>query len=195
MEHVQWVLRFLSYMFVMFIFWIFSLPKWRSETPFLSCSAVWLETAITGCNVLLLKSGSQFHQMDTDVTWKTQTILVQDFSAKYMFFVEEVVGGSICPGPKLTETENKCTNFFSGTFQVSIIPVAAVPLGSHSKLWCISVAACNIETCNQQLKRKISRFLWGSLSACLGWGMVTTYLRLWDVILGGCVKGSHIFSL
>ena len=152
MKHVQWVLRFLSYMFIMFIFWIFSLPKWISETPCLSCSAVWLETAITGCNVLLLKSGSQFHQMDTDVTWKTQLFWCN------MFFVE-VVGGSICPGPKLAETENKCTNFFSGTFQVSIIPVAAVPLGSHSKLWCISVAACqhwNLQPTTQKKDLQIS---------------------------------------
>lgn len=160
MKHVQWVLRFRSYMFIMFIFWIFSLPKWISETPCLSCSAAWLEIGITGCNVLLLKSGfavlsnGNGHACDLENSSNFGARL-----AKYMFCWRSswriyLFGTETCRNWK-----QMYKLFLWHISSFNTLPVAVVPLGSHSRPWC-SVAACNIETYNQQLK-KISRFLWG----------------------------------
>ena len=172
---------------IVFIFWIVSLPKWISETQQFDS-----KLQITGCNVLLLKSGfaisSDGHGCDLqNSNYFGVLVLVISGSktqAKYMFSTK-VLGGSICPGPELAET---CWNWkqmyklFSGTFRASIIP-AVVPLGRKQTLvyWCCCMQHSNLQPTTQEKDLQIS-------IACLGWGIVTTYLRLQRCHLG---RSSH----
>ncbi len=174
----------------MFIFWIVSLPKWISETQQFDS-----KLQITGCNVLLLKSGfANFIRW----TWMWLEKLKlfwcpspgdfweQDPSQIYVFEKStwRIYLSGTETGWNLLKLKTDVQTFLWHISSFDHTSCGAIRQQANSGVLVLLHATLKPTTNNSRTQEKDLQIS----IACLGWGIVTTYLRLQRCHLG---RSSH----